>query len=84
MDWRENSYSHLLRNSKNCVFERKRNAERKDVKRNIGISLRRKREQKGKDARKKREKRDADDKMKKGKRYVRKEKLGNYNRKLTS
>ena len=46
---------------------------KKKKKRNMGSSLRRKRE-----------KRDADDKMNKGKRDVRKEKLRNYNRKWTS
>ena len=46
--------------------------------------MRKKTEQKGKDVRKKRGKRDADVRMKKGKRDVRKEKLGNYNMKLTS
>ena len=41
-------------------------------------------EKEGKDVRKKRGKRDADIRMKTGKRDVRKEKLGNYNMKLTS
>ena len=73
LDWKEKSYLNLCVNNSSWKKRRKKN---KDV--------RKKREQKGKDVRKKRGKRDADVRMKKGKRDVRKEKLGNYNMKLTS
>ena len=62
----------FVRETQELEREKKRLKEEKEA-RNVGSSLR-----------KKREKRDADDKMKKGKREVRKEKLGNYNRKRTS